>query len=71
MKKSHKILLILLPLLLLLAAGLWGLRYYNSHIFLDGCVYEKASASLDLRGQEISPDHYTALREQLPECEIL
>lgn len=71
MKKSHKILLILLPLLLLLAAGLWGLRYYSSHIFLDGCVYEKASASLDLRGQEISLDHYTALREQLPECEIL
>ena len=58
--------------LLLVLGGLCGYqyRYLNTHIFVENAVYEKDAALLDLRGQDISPAHYEAVKAQLPECEI-
>lgn len=66
----------ILALVLAAAAGFTalgvGLKYYrDSHIFLDGRVYPRDAASLDLRGTEISLSHYDALRTCLPDCEIV
>lgn len=49
----------------------FGLIFFgNTHIFLEGRVYPRNAASLDLRGKEISVSHYEALRARLPDCEI-
>lgn len=62
-----------LVLVLLLAAGGAGgyyIWYQNSHIFVEDAVYEKDLTSLDLRGTGCSLEHYEAVRQQLPDCEI-
>lgn len=57
---------------LLVGGGLLGYRmwYQSSHIFVEDAVYEKDLTSLDLRGTGVSLDHYEAVRQQLPDCEI-
>lgn len=70
MKK--RIVIILIAVLLLVAAG--GIGYYtwyqNSHIFVEEAVYAKDLTELDLRGTGVSLEHYEAVHQQLPDCEI-
>lgn len=70
--RKKKIVSLLLGISVLVAAVGFGLKYYwDTHLFLDGRVYPRDAVNLDLRGTEISADHYEALREALPGCEIL
>jgi len=67
-----KKLLIAVIILAVIAAGLLGyLWYQTSHIFVDDAVYAKNAKELDLRGTEISLQHYKTVQSQLPECVIL
>ena len=67
-----KVLIIILVILLVAAAVVGGFWWYrNTHIFVDDAVYAKNAETLDLRGQDISVEHYLSVRNQLPGCEIL
>ena len=67
-----KKLLIVLAVLALIAAGLLGyLAYQMTHVFVDGTAYPKKAQTLDLTEDEISLEHYNALKAQLPGCDIL
>lgn len=76
MRKGKKIALAVAAALVL-AGGALGIKayqnaqYQKNHIFVEKAVYARDSEWLDLRGSGISVDHYEALREQLPECDIL
>ena len=66
--KNKKLWIGLAAAVLALLAGLcW---YQNTHVFVEGTPYPKAAGSLDLRGKQISAEHYDQLRQLLPECEI-
>ena len=67
-----KLLILLLVAALLATGGILGYNmwYRSNHIFVENAVYEKALTSLDLRGTGVSLEHYEAVRQQLPECEI-
>ena len=66
-----KVLIIILVVLILILGGMLGyLWYQNSHIFVEDAVYAKKSEVLDLRGQEISEDHYRSVVSQLPGCQV-
>ena len=68
---KRKIVTLLLAAAVLLAAVGFGIKqYWDTHIFLDGKVYPRNAASLDLWGTGISAAHYEALRKALPACEI-
>ena len=67
-----KVLVVLLVLCLLggcAAGGFWW--YRHTHVFIDGAVYRADAETLDLRGQDISFDHYQAIRQALPDCQVL
>ena len=67
-----KVLVVLLALCLLggcAAGGFWW--YRHTHVFIDGAVYRADARALDLRGQDISFDHYQAIRQALPDCQVL
>lgn len=70
-----KVLIVLLVLLLVfvaaVAGGYWYADYRSSHIFVEDAVYPIDATSLDLRGQEISFDHYNEVHNLLPNCDIL
>ena len=67
-----KKLLIAFIVLSVIAASLLGLQIYHStHIFVEGNAYAKTARELDLRGMEISANHYETVRAQLPKCLIL
>lgn len=55
--------------LVILTAACW-FWYRNAHVFVENTAYAKDAAYLDLRGKEISREHYDSLRQQLPECEL-
>jgi len=66
-----KVLIIILVILLLVLGGMLGyLWYQSSHIFVEDAVYAKKSEVLDLRGQDISEEHYKEVAWQLPQCQI-
>ena len=69
MKKG---LILVLAAALLVTGGVVGYRmwYQNTHIFVEETVYEKDLTQLDLRGTGVSLEHYEAVRQQLPDCEI-
>jgi len=57
--------------LALAVAGVTGYFWYqNNHIFVEDAVYPINAKTLDLRGQDISFEHYDAVHSQLPNCEI-
>ena len=67
-----KKLLIAVAVLAVIAASLLGLLIYHStHIFVEGAAYSKNARELDLRGMDISANHYETVRAQLPDCLIL
>lgn len=70
--KKRTIWILVSALLICGIAG--GLGYYvwyqNSHIFVEDAVYEKDLTFLDLRGTGVSLEHYEAVHQQLPDCEI-
>ena len=68
MKKVLSILAVVLLVILLAVGGF--VLYVYTHIFVEDAVYAKNSEVLDIRGQDISEEHYLTVREQLPECEV-
>ena len=71
MKKLIRVLVVILVVLALAIAGVLGFLWYrNNHIFVEDAVYPIRSESLDLREEDISVEHYEAVRAQLPNCEI-
>lgn len=72
MKKVLCIIIAVLLALILAVSGVYGYNWYrDSHIFVDDAVYPKDAVSLDLRGQDISAEHFDAVHALLPDCEIL
>ena len=71
---AKKVLWILFAVVLVLAlavAGVTGYFWYqNNHIFVEDAVYPINAQTLDLRGQDISFEHYDAVHSQLPRCEV-
>ena len=72
MKKAWICLLVVAILLTVGIGGFAGYRvwYQNNHVFVDDAVYEKELEFLDLRGTGVSLEHYEAVRQQMPDCEI-
>ncbi|MBQ2854013.1 MAG: hypothetical protein IJE81_00910 [Oscillospiraceae bacterium] len=72
MKGMKKIIVALLAVLVLLVAALMGLMVVNDRNYMiDGRPYPKDAESLDLRGKDITLQHYETVCQVLPECEIL
>ena len=73
MKKTLVTILIVVLLLLALgAAGFIGFNWYrDNHVFVDGDAYPIDTYSLDLTQEDISVAYYEELKAKLPECEIL
>ena len=71
-KRIVPILVVILLVLVLAVGGMVGyyVWYQGSHIFVEDAVYDRELTSLDLRGTGVSMDHYEAVRQQLPDCEI-
>lgn len=69
MKKK---LILVLAAVLAAAGSILGYNawYRSTHIFVEDAVYEKELTELDLRGSGLSLEHYEAVRQQLPDCEI-
>ena len=67
-----KKLLIAVIALAVIALSLLGLLLYQSgHIYVEDAVYAKSASELDLRGMDISVQHYEAVRSKMPGCTIL
>jgi len=65
------ILIVLLLVLALGAAGFIGFNWYrDNHVFVDGDAYEITTRSLDLTGEDISVAYYEELQQKLPDCKI-
>ncbi len=45
--------------------------YIATHTIIDGRAYANSAESLDLQGQEITPEHFDAVREAFPDIQIL
>lgn len=66
-----KVLITVLAVLLVILLAVGGYLWYQyTHIFVEDAVYAKNSEVLDLRGTDISVEHYLSVREQLPECVV-
>ena len=68
MKKALTITAAVLAVILLAVGGF--VVYQCTHIFVEDAVYAKKAQELDLRGEDISVEHYLSIREQLPECQV-
>ena len=72
MKTLIRVLVVILIILALAVAGVVGFLWYrNNHIFVEDAVYPIDSETLDLRGEDISIEHYESIRAQLPDCVVL
>ena len=71
MRGKTALLATLLALAVLLAASGGTALILHDNYLIDFQLYPKNAVSMDLRGQNISIDHYEALRQKLPRCEIL
>lgn len=69
MKKVLVVLLVVILLAGCAAGGYWW--YRHTHVFIDEAVYRADAQQLDLRGQDISFDHYEAVCRELPGCQVL
>ena len=69
MNKKKLLIVILLALFaVLLAAAIWCVSQYA---IVELKFYPKDAEILDLRQEEITPEHFDKLRQKMPECEIL
>lgn len=72
MKKVLCVLLVILLVFALAAAGGYGLAWYRSHhVFVEKDAYPIDSQRLDLREKDISFEYYNDLHSKLPNCDIL
>ena len=72
MKKTGKILTAAAVTLTLAAGSAAGLYFYQAGLVnVDGIQYRRGTQPLDLRDQEITPDHYQNLRREFPQRQIL
>ena len=62
-------LFVLIPLLLILAAG--GYYFLHTYVVIGTNIIRRDARSVDLRQSSISPETYEAISEKLPEAEIL
>ena len=68
----RKVLIVAIVILSLVLAGLVGyIAYDMTHFTVEGESYASYAKELDLTEQEISIDHYLAVRSRLPECNIV
>ena len=68
----RKVLIIAIVVLALILAALVGyIAYDMTHFTVEGEKYPNYAKELDLTEEEISIDHYLAVRSQLPNCQIL
>lgn len=71
-KKLVTVLIVIIVVLTLLIAGALGIVWYReNHIFVEDAAYPINATQLDLREEDISFEHYHAVRSQLPGCEVL
>ena len=71
--KTHVKILAVLVVLLALVTAIVAAGFYLSktmYVRIDGTRYDRSAMYLDLRGQDISLEHYTQLKRKLPRCEI-
>ena len=71
--KTYVKVLALLSVLLALILSIEVVLFFLSktvYIKIDDTRYERSASSLDLRGKDISLEHYNHLRKELPRCEI-
>lgn len=71
MNGIKKALVALLMTIILISAGagvLWHARHY---VMIDFKFYAKDAGTLDLRGEELSPERYEKISARLPDCDIL
>lgn len=67
----RKVLIVAIVVLSLILAGLIGYIVYDmTHFTVDGESYALFAKELDLSEEEISIDHYLAVRSKLPNCVI-
>lgn len=67
----RKVLIVAIVVLSLILAGLIGYIVYDmTHFTVDGESYALFAKELDLSEEEISIDHYLAVRSKLPNCAI-
>lgn len=72
MKKFMCVLLVVLTVIALAAAGLYGWTWYrSSHIFVEEDAYPLDSASLDLRDKDLTIEDYESIKARMPNCDIL
>ena len=71
MREKSALLAIILILAILLAVGGGIFLLFSGNYLIDFHFYPKNAASMDLRGEDISIEHYDALRKKMPNCEIL
>lgn len=67
MKAGKKLWILLSLLSVVLAAGIFAACYRN----VDGRFYPRNAQILDLRGKDVTPAHYNAIRQAMPDTEIL
>ena len=67
-----KWIIIVLIAALLVTGGILGYNmwFQSTHVFVENSVYEKDMTYLDLRGTGVSLEHYEAVCQQMPDCEI-
>lgn len=71
MKNVLIILLVVLLIFALAAAGGYGIAWYRSnHIFIQGDAYPLTAAALDLRDKELTVSEYDQIVSQMPDCRI-
>lgn len=68
-KKTLAVVMIvlLLVLALLIGGGFW---FKSTHVFVGFAPYAKDATYLDLRGKDITIEHYEQLRQLLPDCRV-
>ena len=71
MRGKSALLAAVLILAILLAAAGGAFLILNGNYLIDFKLYPKNASGMDLRGEDISIEHYEALHEKLPKCRIL
>lgn len=70
MKRKNTALVVAAVALTICIACVGAIWYITGHVFVDGRSYSRDAQLLDLRGKEISAEHYEKLRRKLPQCTI-